>query len=601
MFSGSKQIGIARKLSFCALALSLCLAAANRSSVFADTGATDKPIAPAAGAPALPPHQWWVDDNVKPKLVILAIHGLGLHKGTYDAFGKEMSAKGIAVYAMDVRGFGAFAKDGARPKVDFDGCLTDVQAMLKSIHKSYPNLPVVLIGESMGGAIALRATAMNPDLVSGLVSSVPAGDRFNKTDQELKVALHALFSGFNSPMNVGRDVVKEATQKSDLRRAWEKDPMARMQMTPNELIAFNEFMKLNFVYAKKITDTPVLFIQGANDQLVRPAGTWKLCESLGTANKQLVMSKNSEHLIFEEGQFNPEDMTFVRSWLDRNVTALDKSAVASAKDEPNVASSRPNADTSTSNTTTASTAVTTTAAGAAPPASAPASSSASTTASSAAGNTAASTTVATIQTPSASGGTSQAQVQANSGIHFWIELYRNGKTYRCNNKTSFKSGDAIRFHVIPQTDGYAYVVMKESSSGKSSVLFPSSQTGTSNFLNRGTDYPLPYKTWLQFDKHPGTEKVSLLFSKDKIDPNPELHDSRYVTAYVSSDRTGAKDLVPTRMQLSWDDPTPVIIPDDFAGNSRLASVSRTNTRSSMVRLVSNSTGVLSVDIALSHQ
>ncbi len=156
-------------------------------------------------------------------------------------------------------------------------------------------------------------------------------------------------------------------------------------------------------------------------------------------------------------------------------------------------------------------------------------------------------------------------------ISYWIELARDGKVYRCNNKTSFKSGDAIKFHIIAQTDGYAYVVMNKSSRGKSATLFPSAETGTNNFLTKGQDYPLPSKTWLKFDDNPGTEEVSLVFSQKKIQPQQELKEQHYLTAYVSPSETGKKDLVPTRMQLSWDDPTPVIIPADFSGNTQLAA------------------------------
>lgn len=134
--------------------------------------------------------------------------------------------------------------------------------------------------------------------------------------------------------------------------------------------------------------------------------------------------------------------------------------------------------------------------------------------------------------------------------------------------------------------------MKESSTGKKSVLFPTKQTGSDNFLAQGKDYVLPSKTWLEFDNHPGIERLTLVFSKTKIaDPTKT---ERTLTAYVSPTESGSKDLVPTRMQLSWDDPTPVIIPDDFTGSSIGAG--------SLVHLRTPGEGnVLSVDVALEHR
>ena len=136
--------------------------------------------------------------------------------------------------------------------------------------------------------------------------------------------------------------------------------------------------------------------------------------------------------------------------------------------------------------------------------------------------------------------------------------------------------------------------MKESSSGKSAVLFPGEQTGENNYFLVGKDYALPTASWLKFDKHPGIERISLVFARERIDCAAAIS-GRYVTAYVSNDATSSKDLVPTRMQLSWGDPTPVIIPDD-------AQEPRSQKQAGLVKVTSSRPeSVLSVDVALSHK
>ncbi|MBA4076917.1 MAG: hypothetical protein C0508_17890, partial [Cyanobacteria bacterium PR.023] len=181
-------------------------------------------------------------------------------------------------------------------------------------------------------------------------------------------------------------------------------------------------------------------------------------------------------------------------------------------------------------------------------------------------------------------------------INFWIELDRNGKVFRCNNKMEFKTGDKIRFHLIPQSDGYAYLVMKAGTTGKSDVLFPNNQYGTQNYLFRGKDYPIPAVGWMEFDQHPGTEQLGLVFASEKVDVTPESLKNRTMTAFVSADDTGSKDLCPTRMKLSWDDPKPVMLPDDF---SAVAQVTNSND-SSLVRLMASPGGMVSASISLLH-
>ncbi len=499
----------------------------------------------------------WIDELATPRAVLLCIHGLGLHKGVYEEFGREMAKKGIITYAIDMRGFGSWIPKEKNSLIDFDGSLVDIKRALLEIRKVHPGLPVIMLGESMGGGIGIHATAMYPDLIDGLISSVPSGDRFN--DVTLHVGAHAIFGGFDKPMDIGPMVVGKATTKSDLRSRWLNDPLCRTKLSPNELRAFQKFMDGNIEQAAMIKQTPVLFIMGSNDKLVRPVATFKLFDSLATPNKDKVMSNSAEHLIFEIGQFSKDDLSFVNKWIDKKVLAkgveepTEEIAVKTGKKEEEVVVLAP------------------------------------------------AVTVKPVKPLTPVVETPPVKVSAEStGMSYWIELNRKGKIFRCNNKMAFQSGDSIRFHVIPDKDGFAYILMKQSSSGKKAILFPSKDTGKDNQLKAKVDYPLP-KDWLTFDHNPGIEKISLLYSTKKIADEAALNPPEYLTAYVSDDMSGAKDLVPTRMQLSWDDPTPVILPDQVPGQERMAR-STTIMSGSLVKVSFNDpNGLMAVDVALAHQ
>lgn len=514
----------------------------------------------------------WLPEPGKTKVAMLCIHGFSLHKACFDAFGKEMAKDGIATYATDLRGFGELKKsNAAHSSFDFDGCLVDIKASLEKIHKEQPGVPVVLLGESMGGAVALRAAALYPNLISGLIAAVPARDRFGMSEGEKKVTLtcvtRAVIGEFDKPIiGAAFGAVQKISDQEALRDEWKTDPMMRTDFSAKEFVQFDEFMAGNLNAAPFIKNTPVLFLQGTNDKLIRPEGTWKLFEKLATSNRQLVLSKNSEHLIFEKAQFKPEDLRFVTTWIDHNVAPLDP-AIASVGDKlPVVASGR--ADGTTQVTDVAS---------GAPP------------------ETVAQT-LAKIPTPVAPTEFKHKIASTSPQINFWIELNRDNKTFRCNNKMEFKTGDRIRFHLIPETDGFAYLVMKAGTTGKSDVLFPNAKYGTQNYLNHGKDYPIPAVGWMQFDQHPGTEQLGLVFANVKVDVTPEKLKNRTLTAFVSNDQTGSKDLCPTRMKLSWDDPMPVMLPDDF---SAIAQVQNARD-SSLVRLGAQNGGMVSASISLMH-
>ncbi len=506
-----------------------------------------------------PPEIAWGTRLSSPKAIILCIHGLGLHKATYDEFGQAMAKEKVEVHAIDIRGFGEWYL-GGKDKLDFPQAFADIKDVLLKLREKRPNTPIYLLGESMGGAIALQAAARYPELVQGLISSVPSGDRWSGLGDDLKIGGHVLFGGFNKRFNVGQHVVTHATDKPDLQARWDGDPACRAQFSPAELLLFQKFMNQNNEAAGAIKTLPVLIIQGAQDKLVRPGGTWNVWEHLSTTDKQVVVSTTAEHLIFEFGQFNNDDIKFVSQWLNKKLAARPDSGVI---EESRLASNKP------------------------------ATLSSSELLANGPQNLSGPSKVATNST--ASNAILATTASGTASISYWIELMRDGKRYRCNNKTTFKSGDEIRIHITSNQPGYAYILLKQGSSGSHSLLFPEKRTGQNNKIQPQMDYALPSATWLKFDEHEGREKVSLVFSPNVLDPNTNryLNSSNIV---ISSDRSGAKDLCPTRMQISWDDPNPLIIPADTAAipvsNSSAVKVTGA---------ADKATSIVALDIDLDHQ
>lgn len=306
------------------IAVAICLAVTTFFSIpeisYATThGSKDQDRQQAA------PCRSWSDPKIKSRLLVLCIHGLGLQSGSFESFAQEAvnTRLGIAVYAIDVRGFGAWMNAQGRQKVNFDECLEDVKQTLESIRAANPGVPLYLLGESMGGAIALRAASMYPDLIDGLISSVPAEERFKQGKTNLKVFLHILGGGANKEFNIGDQIVDQATKDEELKQEWKGDPLARLKLSPKELVQFQEFMNDNHDAAKKVVDMPVLIVQGTNDKLVKPEGTWELFNAVASLDK-VFCAMPGEHLIFEEAQTQDpkhrmQNMALVAAWLNSKV------------------------------------------------------------------------------------------------------------------------------------------------------------------------------------------------------------------------------------------------------------------------------------------
>jgi len=139
----------------------------------------------------------------------------------------------------------------------------------------------------------------------------------------------------------------------------------------------------------------------------------------------------------------------------------------------------------------------------------------------------------------------------NLGMTYWIERVRKGKTEQVSNKTPFYSGDQIKFHVRPNVDGFAYILLTSGSQGEQSVLFPSEKLKEDNQVQHGRDYALPSDGLISFDKHPGVERVTLLLSRKKIDGQQYLSQPHEKATFIASSSTGSKDFVPVQVAVSF--------------------------------------------------
>jgi lysophospholipase len=261
--------------------------------------------------------QWRVAEG-KQRAIVLSLHGFGLHKCVYQALAEQLQTIGVATYAMDVRGFGSWSqKAGAKSKFNPNKTLSDVKLALQTLRQDNPGTPVFLLGESMGAALALKAAAQNPDLVSGVIASVPASERYHSKGAAVNLAVRNLLGG-GGHVNLTKRLISQATRNPLLREEWKNDPSARLTVSTGELITFSRFMRHNHEVVRQIKDTPVLVLQGTNDRLVKLSGTVRLFNELSSSDKDLLLVDQSEHLILEEGQTDGATLAHLETWLARH-------------------------------------------------------------------------------------------------------------------------------------------------------------------------------------------------------------------------------------------------------------------------------------------
>jgi alpha-beta hydrolase superfamily lysophospholipase len=120
------------------------------------------------------PIRHWLPQG-EPRAVVVALHGMNDYRAFFDIPGERLAAAGIAVYAYDQRGFGQAPDPGAwfGETVLQD----DLYAVLHLVAAKYPGKKLFVLGESMGGAVAMTAlTRADADLpkLAGTILVAPA-------------------------------------------------------------------------------------------------------------------------------------------------------------------------------------------------------------------------------------------------------------------------------------------------------------------------------------------------------------------------------------------------------------------------------------------
>ncbi len=273
------------------------------------------PGSKAAGAKLF--WQKWLPDN-DPKAIILLVHGYAEHSGRYQYFAEHCVSKGYAVFALDHWGHGK--SDGTPGFVpDFSVFRDGVDQLFASAKQNFPDLPVMLVGHSMGGLISATYLLAEQEKFAACVLSGPA----IKAAEEPSAALKAI-SGFLSrffpklgvleldPNGVSRDPEVVADYLADP-LVYNGKMGARLAA---EMLANMTLVQEN---AGQIS-LPMLLLHGGQDSLAGVEGSEFLDRLISSREKQLKIYPELFHEIFNEPEKDTvlNDMT---DWLDQQLAA----------------------------------------------------------------------------------------------------------------------------------------------------------------------------------------------------------------------------------------------------------------------------------------
>lgn len=231
-----------------------------------------------------------------PKAVILALHGFNDYSNAFEGAGAFFRQRGMAMYAYDQRGFGRSPVPGIWG--DKQNLTNDVKTAVALLKKRYPHKPLYVLGESMGGAVAILAFSSplrgeagrgafvrNADSVnreSPLPNLPPVGEGIPKINGLILSAPAAWDMGgfyhasawlmahvMPSHTFTGEDLRIRASDNLPMLMALSNDPLVIKATRADAIYGLVGLMEEAHEKAPQV-QVPTLLLYGAHDEVIKP-------------------------------------------------------------------------------------------------------------------------------------------------------------------------------------------------------------------------------------------------------------------------------------------------------------------------------------------
>ncbi len=240
-----------------------------------------------------------------PRHVALLSHGYGEHAGRYEHVAAALVERGAVVYAVDHMGHGR--SEGERVLfTDVEAVVDDLHAVDERARQEHPDLPVALIGHSMGGLIAARYAQRYGDTLAALVLSGPVVGEWAAA--EALLALPELPDDPLDSTTLSRDPAVGG--------AYEADPLVWHGPFKRPMLEAWQRALAAIASGPDLGELPLLWVHGADDRLVPVEGSRSGIAHLGGGRHEERIYPGAQHEVFNETNAE-EVLADVTAFLDR--------------------------------------------------------------------------------------------------------------------------------------------------------------------------------------------------------------------------------------------------------------------------------------------
>ncbi|WP_144555214.1 alpha/beta hydrolase [Bacillus sp. X1(2014)] len=241
---------------------------------------------------------WKWEAEGEAKAVIVMVHGAMEHHRRYGWLIEMWRSAGFHVIMADLPGQGMTTRANRGHIHSFDDYIFEVKDWIQAAYRY--NLPVFLLGHSMGGLISIRLLQEERLNVAGVILSSPCLGLVHTPSKILDLLSHGLNVVFPSlRINSGLSV-QMATRNEEVREADSNDTLYITKVSVRWYRELVSAMKEAFQALEKTQDIPMLVMQAGDDKIVNKSTVKEWFNHVPLSEKRFKEWPKCYHEIFNE-------------------------------------------------------------------------------------------------------------------------------------------------------------------------------------------------------------------------------------------------------------------------------------------------------------
>ncbi len=202
--------------------------------------------------------------------IIIALHGFNDYSNFIAHAAGYFSAHGIAVYAYDQRGFGDAPNRGRWP--GRNAFAADLRRFVGLMHKQNPEIPIYLLGHSMGAAVVLETEVQQTEAqqqlpVAGIILAAPAVMGWDTMPIWQQWGLWLAAHTIPGQHFTGESLGVVASDNREMLLALGRDPLVIKETRVDTIYGLVNLMQAGAEAVAGIK-TPALILYGEHDQVI---------------------------------------------------------------------------------------------------------------------------------------------------------------------------------------------------------------------------------------------------------------------------------------------------------------------------------------------